>query len=282
MHRHVDPVHVVDQRAGLEPVAVRVVEAVDERILEQGPAPLGLVLGALAAGVLERVEAAEGPAADVVGDADRAGPQQGETVVRDAARVDDVAVQVADQARRAHGPQRLRAGRRDEQAGDAAVGVTEDHDLAVGPRLLGDPLVDHLFAVERGAEAEEVELTGRATGAAHACEHGHVAVVDVRRMRRTRAGLEREGQARLVGEVAGWSLALVGAALVSRHLEERRTLVQRVAVRRHLHVDGDARPVRRLHVVGRRRRGGPGRNCEYGGCRDGERARTNDGPKTRH
>ena len=47
VHRNVDAVHVVDQRARLEPVAVRVVEAVDQRVLEERAAALGLVGRAL-------------------------------------------------------------------------------------------------------------------------------------------------------------------------------------------------------------------------------------------
>ena len=100
VHGHVDAVHVVDERPRLEPVAVRVVETVDQRVLEQGTPPLGLVLRALGAGLLERVQAAERATADVVGDPDRARPQQREAVVGDATRIDDVTIEVADQARR--------------------------------------------------------------------------------------------------------------------------------------------------------------------------------------
>ena len=264
MHGDVDAVHVVDERTRLEPVAVRVVEAVDQRVLEQRAPALGLVRRALRARVLDRVEAADGPAADVVDDADRARPQQREPVVGDAAGVDDVAVEVTDQPGGADGLQVLGPRRGDEQPGDARVGVAEDHDVAVGPRLLGDPLVDDLLAVERGAPAEQIELARRAPGAAHAREHGHVAVVDIGCVRRPRPRLERERQAGLVGEVTERGLALVRAALVPGHLEEGRAFVDD-AVRRNLHVDRDAGPVRGLHVVGRR---GLGRRGEYEGCED--------------
>ena len=236
------------------PVAVGVVEAVDQRVLEERAPALGLVGRALRARVLDRVQAADRAAADVVDDADRAGPQQREAVVGDAARVDDVAVEVTDQPRGADGLQVVRPRGGDEHPGDAAVGVAEDHDVAVGPRLLGDPLVDDLLAVQRGAPAEEVELAGRATRPAHAGEHGHVAVVDMGGVRRARSGLQRERQAGLVGEVAERESCPRRSR--SRSPTSRRTSgTCDETVRRHLDVDRDAGAVRRLDVVGRRGRG---------------------------
>src|SRR5688572_10566053 len=108
--RHVDAVHVVDERADLVPGAVRVVQPVDQRVLEQRAVALRLILRALRAGLLDREQASDRPAADVVHDADRTGPQEREAVVRDAAGIDDVAIQVPDQAGRTDRAQRRRSG----------------------------------------------------------------------------------------------------------------------------------------------------------------------------
>src|SRR5437763_1020597 len=75
------------------------------------------------------------------------------------------------------GAQVGRLGCRDLEAGDPAVGVPDDGDVAVAPRLLGDPLVDDELAVLRRLAAEEVELATRTPGAAHRRVHDHVLLV---------------------------------------------------------------------------------------------------------
>ena len=270
VNRDLDPLDIGHQRARVVPLAVGVVEPLEQRVLEDRPRAARLVGRALRARALGRDQAARRAAADVVDGPHDARPQQREAVVSDAAGIDDVAVDVAEQAGRADRPQVLRPGGRDHHPGQAAVGVAEDRDVAVRPRLSGDPVVDHFAAVKRRAPAEDVELAGRAAGAAQVGEHGDVAVLEVLRVRLARAGLGRDGQPGRADDVADRRLPLVRAALVAGHLEVGRARRGGRAVVGHLDVERDARAVGHGHVVGGRGLGGRGeREEQRGGEQEG-------------
>ena len=160
----------------------RVVEAVHERLVGHRARALRLVgLAHSLARVLDRVEPAGRAASDVVHGPHGAGPQQREAVVGDAAGVDDVAVEVAEQARMRSPRAGARAASRRPSSRSGRCRSGRRSRRRRWTMAAGRSTVDHVLAVERGAPGEDVELADGAAGAAHVRQHGHVAVVDVRR-----------------------------------------------------------------------------------------------------
>ena len=203
-------------------------------------------------GPLRANQARQQTTADVVRGADPARPDEREAVVADPARVHDPAVEIVDQSRDGHGLQVLRLRGRHHETGDAAVRVAEDADGAVRPRLVGDPVVDDLLAVERGAPGEEVELAARAAGAAHRRVHGHVVPVEV--VRQLAAVVNGNRGTRRDADIFGERPAVGGSAVVPRHLEDRRVARPGDVVRGHADVHRDRHAVAHRDVAGRRRR----------------------------
>src|SRR4051812_29929616 len=111
----------------------------------------------------------------------------------------------------------LRLRRRDHEAGDATVGMADDRHVAVGPRLLRDPVVDDELAVQGGAPAEQVELSAGAPGAARRRVHRYVVVLPpAGHLAAVLLGQTRDAV------VLGEGATLCRRAVVPRHLEDGR------------------------------------------------------------
>ena len=132
--------------------------------------------GELLLGAVEHLRLRAG--ADRLGRGLAGEPLADEALVVEAVVPEDVAVGVGRRVADDDRVEVRRLERGAEQRGDGAVAVAVQRDMAVAPRLLGDPL-DDVVDVLLLAQAQQAQRAAALAAPAHVGVHARVAVVDV-------------------------------------------------------------------------------------------------------